>query len=127
MTDTAVIHRVNQPVRTGAEVLRFEFQHRRARYIKPRRAPNSAAVKDDPQVEEILRKERVFFNISEFQTLVKVYRGETLIAQGVAFCWMPDNPNKVFGRIHAIRNAVMDMPRAQRKEVFDAYEQYQNC
>ena len=121
-TGTSTVSRNIVRVRTGAKSFRFEFAHIKERRIKPRRAPNSMAVKADAEVEMILRKNHLNYCVSDFHTTVRVLDGDTVVAKGIAYCWAPDNMNKATGRIHALHNAVKDMPRLQRKEIFTAYE-----
>lgn len=118
---TATVNRTVQlrkvTTSSNAPVLWMRFTHTSRCMVKWWHQPNNTAIEFSQDLKEFINHMKV----SNRQTIVEVYRDNKVIAMGTAYCWVPDPFNKAVGRRNALLNATLNMTRAERKEIFDAY------
>lgn len=102
---------------SSAPVLWMRFTHTSKCMVKWWHSPNNTAIEFSQDLKEFINHMKV----SNRQTYVEVYRGQTLVTSGMAYCWVPDPFSKAVGRRNALLNATLNMTRAERKEIFTAY------
>jgi len=114
---TVPLKRVHNNTFSGAPVLWMRFRHTTRCMVKWYHSPNNTVIEFSQDLQEFI----AHMKVSNRQTTVQVYRGQTLLTEGIAYCWVPDNFTKEQGRRNALLNATLHMTRVERKEVFDAY------